>query len=73
MVSILYEIAGRRQCASIPVPSGNYDPNSQMWDTVAQSSTLEEGLGIFAKTNTPTTYSATTSTGKDKDSDDKGT
>jgi hypothetical protein len=73
MTSILLKVSGRRQSENISAPIGKYDPQAQMWDIIAGAGTVEEGMGIYAATGSSTTYSATTSTGKDNDSDDKGT
>jgi|LakMenE18May11ns_1017448.scaffolds.fasta_scaffold9840343_2 hypothetical protein len=72
MSSVLMEVSGSVQ-REIPVPDGKYDSKAQLWSTVANADTSAEGLDIFAGTSTPTTYSATSSSGKDQDSDDRGT
>ena len=48
-------------------PEGFYDPVRQQFVTA-------EGIpAVFGITGSPTTYSTTTSSGKDNDMDDKGT
>lgn len=73
MSSVLLTVSGQRQSVKVPEPSGQYDPIAQMWDNLAVAGTVKEGLDIFAATGHPTTYSATTTGGRDPDSDDKGT
>jgi hypothetical protein len=68
-MSVLLKIAGR-PIVEQPEPIGCYDDAAQLWRLSAESG---ETLSIESMgTMSPTTYSATTGTGRDRDMDDRG-
>jgi hypothetical protein len=73
MASILLKVSGQEQSEHRQIQNGAYNPQVQLWDTIACANTVEEGLGIVASTAQTNTYSFTTRGGDDRDIDDRGT
>ena len=71
-MSILVETSSFKSKVNIDLPKGNFNSNSQTWDFKNGQIGNYEDFAIYMATNTPTTFSATSNTGKDSDADDKG-
>lgn len=72
-MSILIETSSLKSRASIDLPKGNFNSNSQTWDFKDSKIVNHKDFAIYMGTNSSTTFSATSNTGKDNDADDKGT
>lgn len=69
---LLYELTARKfPVQFMQEPAGIYDHNKQQFLSECEGELIP--MHLSGGTGDPTTYSATTSMGKDNDSDDKGT
>ena len=72
-MSILVETSSLKSKLKVVLPKGKFNKSSQTWDFEGSKIVNHKDFSVYMGTSTPTTYSATTSTGKDQDSDDRGT
>jgi len=72
-MSVLVETSSLKSKAKVDLPKGKFNIASQTWDFEGGKIANHKDFAVYMGTSTPTTYSATTSTGKDQDSDDRGT
>ncbi len=72
-MSVLVETSSLISKSKVELPKGLFNSISQTWDFDGREITSQKDFNIYMGTSSPTTYSLTSGSGKDNDSDDRGT